>query len=102
MSSNTNSLTQDFTTSEDSLLNINSLNLNNDYLLNSQNSIIQDENNLINGYNTNNNILNSNSNSFKDDNNIEIDNIVELSDYKKILLNFIIDQNNKIINLLNQ
>ena len=88
MSSNTNSLTQDFIISKDSLLN-------------SQNSIIQDENNLLNGYNTNNNILNSDNISFKDDNNTEINNIVELSDYKKILLNFVLDQNNKIINLLN-
>lgn len=78
-------------------LNTSSL-LNQNSLKEDQKTFNQSENTLLNDF-IKENALISDKQTENSDN---INNIIELSDYKKSLLNFVIDQNNKIIELIKQ
>ena len=58
----------------------------------------QDENSLLSDFIKENGYSNNKQTENSDDKN----NIIELSEYKRSLLNFVIDQNNKIMELIKQ
>lgn len=63
-----------------------------------QKTFNQSENTLLNDFIKENALINDKQTGNSDN----INNIIELSDYKKSLLNFVIEQNNKIIELIKQ
>ena len=62
----------------------------------------QDENSLLSDFIKENGYSNEYSINKQTENSDVKNNIIELSEYKRSLLNFVIDQNNKIIDLIKQ
>lgn len=62
----------------------------------------QDENSLLSDFIKENEYSNEHSINKQTENSDVKNNIIELSEYKRSLLNFVIDQNNKIMDLIKQ